>query len=604
MKFAKKIMPMIVTSVNSIIFCMKISWQASKGFTALRIVLEIASSVVPFINIYLGKEILDLLVKLVSGGGETASVDGFIRLIIQLTAVQACSKVMEKIKEFSSGLHNDYITNHVNVLIGKKSISLDLCFFDSTKYYDEITNANRDSMFVQMYIWSIMQGISSVFKLVTCFILLCNLNVIFAILLIFAIIPSMIIEKKYTEKVYNWQRDTVPEERKFRYILNIFSNRMFAKDMRIYNLGDEMISKYKKSWAKWFAGKKNIISKKAFLVCVVSTLPEICYAGMMYYVGSNIIRGKLTIGDYNLYTGYFGEMIGALFMLVYTFSRILDETLRIDNFRKFLAWENTILDLGEKKVDKSFFVEFRNVAFKYPNSDSFILKNLSFTIDSKDKTALVGINGAGKSTIIKLMLRFYEATEGEILINGINIKEYELESLRSRFSVMFQDYANYAFTVKENIVFSDLKNKDDESKIKDACKKSGFDSVVNKFDTGLNTFLTREFEEDGQELSGGQWQKLAIARTFFKDGDVIILDEPSAALDAESEHHVFKMFAELCKGKGAIFISHRLSNVVMADKIIVLDDGKVVESGSHSSLIKLKGKYAYLFNLQAEKYIS
>ncbi|GFZ33312.1 ABC transporter permease [Clostridium zeae] len=604
MKFSKKIMPMIVTSVNSIIFCMKISWQASKVFTALRIVLELASSVIPFINIYLGKEILDLLVKLVSGGGEADSVEGFIRLIIQLTAVQACSKVMEKIKEFSSGLHNDYITNHVNILIGKKSISLDLCFFDSTKYYDEITNANRDSMFVQMYIWSIMQGISSVFKLITCFILLCNLNVVFAILLIFAIIPSMIIEKRYTEKVYNWQRDTVPEERKYRYILNIFSNRLFAKDMRIYNLGDEMISKYKKSWAKWFAGKKNIISKKAFLVCVVSTLPEICYAGMMYYVGINIIHGKLTIGDYNLYTGYFGEMIGALFLLVYTFSRIFDETLRIDNFRKFLAWENTIQDLGDKKVDKSFFVEFRNVAFKYPNSDSFILKNLSFTIDSKEKTALVGINGAGKSTIIKLMLRFYEATEGEILINGINIKEYKLESLRGRFSVMFQDYANYAFTVKENIVFSDLKNKDDESRIKDACKKSGFDSVVNKFDAGLNTFLTREFEEEGQELSGGQWQKLAIARTFFKDGDVIILDEPSAALDAESEHHIFKMFAELCKGKGAIFISHRLSNVVMADKIIVLDDGKVVESGSHSSLIKLKGKYAYLFNLQAEKYIS
>jgi ABC-type multidrug transport system fused ATPase/permease subunit len=604
MKLSKKIMPMIITSINSIIFCMKISWQASKGFTALRIVLEIASSVVPFINIYLGKEILDLLVKLVSSGGDNASVDGFIKLIIQLTAVQACSKVMEKIKEFSSGLHNDYITNHVNIVIGKKSISLDLCFFDSTKYYDEITNANRDSMFVQMYIWSIMQGISSVFKLITCFILLCNLNVIFAILLIFAIIPSMIIEKRYTEKVYNWQRDTVPEERKFRYILNIFSNRLFAKDLRMYNIGDEMVSKYKKSWAKWFAGKKNIISKKAFLVCVVSTLPEICYAGMLYYVGSNIIHGKLTIGDYNLYTGYFGEMIGALFMLVYTFSRIFDETLRIDNFRKFLAWENTIQDLGEKKVDRKFLVEFRNVAFKYPNSDSFILKNLSFTIDSKEKTALVGINGAGKSTIIKLLLRFYEATEGEILINGINIKEYKLESLRSRFSVMFQDYANYAFTVKENIVFSDLKNKDDESKIKDACKKSGFDSVVNKFDTGLNTFLTREFEEDGQELSGGQWQKLAIARTFFKDGDVIILDEPSAALDAESEHHVFKMFAELCKGKGAIFISHRLSNVVMADKIIVLEDGKVVESGSHSSLIKLKGKYAYLFNLQAEKYIS
>jgi ABC-type multidrug transport system fused ATPase/permease subunit len=584
---------------------MRISWRSSKLFTTIRIILELASSVIPFINIYIGKEILDLIVELAgNGGADRGNLNEFIGLIIQLTVVQTCSKVMEKIKDFSSGLHNDYITNHVNILMARKSISLDLAFFDSSKYYNELANANRDSMSIQLYIWSIMQGISSIFKLITCIILLMSLNALFALLLIFAVFPSIIIEKKYTEKVYNWQRNTVPEERKLRYLFSIFSMRSFAKDIRIYNLGDELMGKYKKIWANWFEGKKDIILKKASLVGAVAVLPEICYAGMLFYIGSNIIQGKLTIGDYNLYNGYMGEMIGSLFLIVYSFSRIFDETLRIDNFRRFLNWENTILDLGDKTVDKDFVLEFSKVSFKYPDTEQYILKNLNLIINSREKVALVGINGAGKSTIIKLILRFYEATEGEILINGVNIKEYKLESLRSRFSVMFQDYANYAFTVKENIVLSDIKNKKDENKILDACKKSGFDGVVNKFDAGLDTFLTREFEEEGQELSGGQWQKLAIARTFFRDSDVIILDEPSASLDPEAEHHIFQMFAELCKGKGAIFISHRLSNVVMADRIIVIDDGKVVESGTHSKLIDGNGKYAYLFNLQAERYIS
>ena len=250
----------------------------------------------------------------------------------------------------------------------------------------------------------------------------------------------------------------------------------------------------------------------------------------------------------------------------------------------------------------TFSIEFKNVTFRYPNTDAIVLDNLSFRIDAAEKAAIVGINGAGKSTIVKLLLRLYEPDSGEILIDGKNIKTYPLDAYRQKFSACFQDVSHYALTYAENIALSDIERISDADAIIDAAKESGLGDIHTSFPEGLSNPMTRSFSDIGVELSGGQWQKVGIARAFFRNVPFIILDEPSSALDPKAESQIFHSFAKLCGNKSGILISHRLSSIMLVDKILFLENGRIKESGTHSELMRRNGTYAAMYNLQAEKY--
>lgn len=273
-------------------------------------------------------------------------------------------------------------------------------------------------------------------------------------------------------------------------------------------------------------------------------------------------------------------------------------------FIQFLHEGTQIADTGTEPVPRFPSIEFQNVSFRYPGSQEYALKNLSFQVEGGKKIALVGVNGAGKSTMVKLLLRFYEPESGCIRINGKDIRMFPLDEYRRLFSVCFQEVNKYAMTMRENIAISDIDRIDDTSAIADAAKASGADKIYADFSDGLDSDLTRSFNDKGYELSGGQWQKVAIARAFHRKSDIIILDEPSSALDPEAEEALFTSFKTLCKEKGGILISHRLSAITMVDEILLMDDGVVVESGTHEELMKAKGKYAEMYALQAEKYTS
>ncbi len=280
-----------------------------------------------------------------------------------------------------------------------------------------------------------------------------------------------------------------------------------------------------------------------------------------------------------------------------------DGKMRIQNYKKFLGFVSNVRTDGTLELTKPFFkVEFRNVSFRYSENLPFVLKDVNFSFDSRQKIALVGANGSGKTTIIKLLLRFYDPAEGQILLDGIDIREYKPDSVRRRFSTVFQDYSNYAFTVRESVSLSDVSQANDQERIMDSLKQSGADSFTARFPMGLDTYLTRRYDDSGQELSGGQWQKMAIARAFFRKADIYILDEPSASLDAQSEDEVFRMFQAMYAGKGAVLISHRLSNIHLSDLILVLDNGSLAEIGSHGELMAANGTYAHMYRLQADKY--
>lgn len=427
-------------------------------------------------------------------------------------------------------------------------------------------------------------------------------NGILPILLTLSVIPSVIFKNKQLESVYSFQREHMKDERKIFYSFNMALSKEYAKDIRIYGLFPFLSSKVLNAWNHLFKSKKRITKRYTKILIVFDMLPEIIMVVCIFLLGVSVIRGNCTIGDFNYYQGIIGQVTAGIFMVIYNYTQIYDGKIRINNYVKFMNFKNNVKDEGKLVLEKSLFtIEFKNVGFRYNNKAKYVLKNLSFKIRSDQKIALVGVNGSGKSSIIKLLLRFYDPEEGVILINDKDIREYTIESVRKCFSPMFQDYCNYAFTVSEDVSISNYNESHNEEKVQYALYKSGAYEFVEKFPDKLNTYLSRQYEE-GEELSGGQWQKIALSRMFFQNAEMYILDEPSSALDAESEDELFRKFEELYKDCGAILISHRLSNVKTADNILVIGDGKIIEQGNHKELMKLNGKYARMYNLQAKKY--
>ena len=275
----------------------------------------------------------------------------------------------------------------------------------------------------------------------------------------------------------------------------------------------------------------------------------------------------------------------------------------LNDVRSFVEMKPLLEKSGTKTPSKNPRIEFKNVSFRYPNAENDVLSHCSFMINPGEVVGLVGLNGSGKSTIVKLLCRFYDPTDGQILIDGIDNKEFDIVKLRALFGVLFQDFVTYSFSLRENVALSDLSRISESEAIKKACDDSNASDFVNGWENGIDEVLTRRFDKQGKELSGGQWQRVSLARAFFRNAPVILLDEPSAALDPIAEHQIFEDFANISQNKSAVLISHRLSSITLSDKILVLEDGHIIEQGSHKDLLEQNGRYAHLFNLQASKYM-
>ena len=391
------------------------------------------------------------------------------------------------------------------------------------------------------------------------------------------------------------------------YYSHLMTDKDMAKEVKLMGLSSSFTEKYKAVFKKYYDGLKKLALKEGAAQIAVGLVSAVVSCLIFVYVAYRVVYGgEGSIGDYSLYTGALTSITGYVATLLTSTATIYEGTLFVNNLIDFMKEEPRVIPtLSEPrmpKVGEKHKIELRNLSFRYPGSDHFVLRNINLTIEDCESVVLVGLNGAGKTTLIKLLTRLYDPTEGEILLDGVDIREYDVAALHSLFGIVFQDFGRYAESAGENIHLGDSMRDIDEGEIRSAAAHAGADEFITRLPLGYETPLTRMFEDDGIELSGGQWQKLSVARSFYKKSDILILDEPTASLDAIAEREIFDRLFELSKDKLTVFVSHRLWGAVGADKIVVLSHGEIAEVGNHRELMEKKGEYHRLFSTQAEKY--
>lgn len=582
------------------LYCFKISIEASTFCTLARVLIKIVLVAIPILNAYTMRYIINLIATTYSED----LLSSLIMAIIALLLLSLTSYLLGSLSAYIVDVHNIHMKNSIDIKLAQIAVQMDLKHFDSPEYFDKFSNAKRDSSALITITWNIIDGFGSFLSLISAFCILAQLNIVIGIFVIVSIIPSFIVSQKYTRKIYHWEKENVMQDRQCNYLYNIMTGKDCAQDLRLLGIGPYLLSLFKTTWSAWFGQKKVLLRKRTIFTTIANLNPIVISTIFIGWIAVEIFIGKREIGDFTLYTSQVQQLqTSVTAFIVYTVN-IYDSKLKVNNIQSFQGIVSDVVDGQEIITGTIDSIEFRNVSFSYPGCSVPVLNDVCFKVESGDSVAIVGLNGSGKTTIIKLLLRFYSPSSGQIYINGKDITQYDLGSLRQKFDVMFQEFNVYAFTLKENIGLSDLCNtsKNTDARIQDALRTSGADSILNKLPQGLNTYLSREFSEEGVKLSKGEEQKIALARMLYRDSEVILLDEPSASLDAEAENKVFNTIKELNNGKTVIFITHRLANIKIAKKIFVLENGRIIESGSHDDLMKLSGRYATLYNYQAEKF--
>lgn len=575
----------------------------ANGFWAIIDILQRVydSTFYPLIQVYLLARLLDLLAT----GRQLAFTDIFWMIIIYLAAY-IFKVVLFSIAVMRGPGYEFALNDYVELQLDQKLNQLDPAVFESTKFQNLLAQMNGVKGSMSSYLVRMINFISSVVQLITAVVVVSTKFPIFVPIIILASIPSYLSLDKYRENTWTFMsKERGLLERLFSYIRTTLSSPATSKEVAIFKNGPVFLEKFHQSHKSYYRRFSRAYRKTLFFMIFAGLMQIAAFAVTQALNLAAVFAGKLAIGQFTLYFQQTLNLVQGAEGVLDNYSSMNMRSKYIDQYFELLEYPNSI-SLPDKpteipKEPQPPVLEFREVSFKYPESERFILKNFNLIINCGEKVALVGENGAGKSTLIKLLLRFYDATEGEVLINGVNIKDIDLNEWYKQVGALFQDFIRYQFTFKENIVYGNLDKNEDLKAIKEAIEKSGADSYLKDLPNGMNQIVGKTFE-DGMDLSGGQWQKLALTRAFFRDAPILILDEPTSAIDAKAEYEIFQRVQNLQKDKTVIIISHRFSTVRNADRIVVLEEGRIVEEGNHQKLMKEDGLYAELFNIQAQGY--
>lgn len=591
---------------SNLIDIFQLVWASSSRWTIACFVLVSAQSIFPVSILYITKLILDTVTTgLESGADFNTLFNQALVWVVLLAILSILSITISALFEYAFTSLSYYVTDHVYQILQKKAAEVDLESYETPTYYDLLYRAARE---ISSRPATIVKGMMNLGKyglsLIGVGVLLVSLDPLIAVFLIIAGFPNIIARFIYSRQFYDWHRQQANTARQISYYNSILTDQFFAKENRLFNSSSHFLNKSIDLRNTLRTEELRLTARFQLFGIAAQSVSTITVYILLALVVHRTLSGLITIGDLVMYYEGFRRAQGFLGSFLGEIANIYQNSLFIANLYEFLALKPKIVDPENPKpfpqpMQQGIVVN--NVSFDYPASTREALKGINLTIRPGETIAIVGENGSGKTTLIKLLCRLYEPTCGNITIDGMNLSDFKVNDLREQISVVFQDYVKYHMTARENIWLGKVDTPLESDKIIAAAKYSGADAVISKLSDGYDTVLGKLLQ-DGEELSIGEWQKIAIARAYLRDSQIIILDEPTSALDAHSEFEVFEKFTELAKDKAAILISHRLSTIKMADCIYYMNDGVIVESGTHEELIRKQGLYAGMFNIQAQNY--
>jgi len=585
-------------------------WKAGPGLMLGTIVLRLIVALQPPLALLLTKFIIDEVVRQTGLGPleadwvETGRLNYLGLLLLGEFALVFGRDLMQRAIQVLDALQGELHSNRVSVELMRHASALDLMHFEEASYQDKLERARRQAASRSTVLGQVFGQVQMVITAVALAIGLVIYAPLLILLMAVAVLPAVWGEFRFNRLAYWLSHERSPERRQMEYLRQIGASADSAKEVKLFGLGDYLVGRFKVLADGIFVENRRLTIQRAGWGAVLGALSTIAYYGAFAYVVWRTLNGDFTIGDLVFLSGSFSQLNGYFQQILIGFTQIAGQALYLEDLYSFFDIEPTIAEPVSPRpfpVPLREGIVFHGVGFRYPGSDRFVVRNLDLTICAGETVALVGENGAGKTTIVKLMTRLYEAQEGRITIDGIDIREFSSADLRRNIGVIFQDFLRYSFTARDNIGVGRIEEAADLPRVTRSAELSLANEVIEKLPGRYEQQLGKQFV-GGQDLSGGEWQKLAIARAYMREAEIIILDEPTASLDARAEAEVFARFKGLSESATALLISHRFSTVRMADRIVVIDEGKVLEQGTHAELMALRGHYAELFELQAAGY--
>jgi ATP-binding cassette subfamily B protein len=587
-------------------------WETEPRYVIGILVLRVVRSAVPLAVLWIGKLIVDEVVHAITVHGQggplpwarLATLVG-IELLIALVG-----EGLSRLSALLESLLGDLFANRTSVQLMQHAATLDLEQFEDAEIYDKLERARRQTVGRIGLFTMLLATLQDLITLVSLSVALAVYVPWLLVLLVVAVLPSLLGETHFASLGYSLLYSWTPERRQLDYLRYIGASDISAKELKLFGLSDFLVGRYDRLSNEFYQANKALSIRRSVvstLLSIVGTLGYYgAYAVIIYLtvIGHRSAAGLFTIGVLTFLAGSFRQSRDLIQRVLLSLSQVFEQSLYLEDLFTFLDIEPSIRrNPGAKQVPvpiRTGFA-FERVGFRYPGSEHWAVRGLDFSLSPGERLALVGENGAGKTTLVKLLARLYDPTEGRILLDGVDLREYDIDSLRRNVGVIFQDFVRYDFMLKENIAVGNISRVEDDPAIRTAAERSLADGVAQRLAGRYDQMLGKRFE-GGVDLSGGEWQKVALARAYMRDAQLLILDEPTAALDARAEYGVFLRFSELTKGRMAVLISHRFSTVRMADRILVLKGGELVEQGTHEALVTLGGLYSELFQLQAAGY--
>jgi ATP-binding cassette, subfamily B, bacterial len=612
---------------------LRLVWRSSPGGTVALGVLTVLAAALPPIVAVLGKLIIDAVIAAhgaAAGAARDAALARSVRLVLFELAAVGGIALLERALGLVRQLVGSRLGIDVNVAILEKALRLDLRHFEDAEFYDKLTRARREASSRPL---SLIQGnftlLRNALTLAGYVALLVRFSGWMVVALLAATVPAFVAEARFSGAAFRLRNWRSPDARRLNYLEYVMANDEHAKEVKLFGLGPLLLERYRGLAERFYVEDAALATRRTVWAYVLSLVSTLMFYGCYAFIVVSTARGRLTLGDMTLYLAAFRQGQQAFQSILTAVGGMYEDTLYMSNLFEFLEIpteraaltagaatttamppttatpalaSTSTLASGPAAVLAEEGIRFENVGFRYPDAAEWALRGIDLFLPKGQSLALVGENGAGKTTFIKLLAGLYQPTEGRVRLDGRDLRDWDEGELRRRIGVIFQDFNQYQLLVRENVAFGSVEHLTDEVRLQRAVERGGARELVGGLSAGLDTQLGRWFK-GGAELSGGQWQKVALARAFMRDeADILILDEPTAALDAEAEHAVFERFRSLTAGRTAILISHRFPTVRMADRILVLEHGRVIEDGTHAQLLAAGARYAKLFTLQAAGY--